>query len=152
MPRYNHDLANGIGNLVSRFASMVHRYAEGVVPTSDVLDDDRRLLDAVGERRTSFEDAMSRFDHKEALESVAALVRQSNAFVDTRAPWHLSKQEIEDSARLLSAALPHAGTRRLGPPGASARAPARGGGQGRQCPPQHARPPTISLTVPPDPE
>ena len=103
--RYNHDLANGIGNLVSRFASMVHRYAEGTVPTGDEFDDDRRLLIAVRETHALFEDAMSRFDHKEALEAVSALVRQANAFVDTRAPWHLSKQESDESARLLSSTL-----------------------------------------------
>lgn len=102
---YNHDLANGIGNLVSRFAAMAHRYTEGVVPTGEVLDQDRQLLDAIDEAHASFEDALSRFNHKEALEAVSSLVRQANAFVNTRAPWQLSKQETEESNTLLAATL-----------------------------------------------
>ncbi|MBF9133247.1 methionine--tRNA ligase [Plantactinospora sp. S1510] len=107
--RYNNDLANGVGNLVSRLTSMVERYRGGVVPTrgeAGALEADleSRTADAVRDSVA----AMDRFDHREALARIAELVRRSNAYVGERAPWHLAKAADagdDDAARTLDTVL-----------------------------------------------
>lgn len=112
--RYNGDLANGLGNLVSRVASMVNRYRGGVVPAAGpVGDPERELVDQLRSSSRAMAEAMERYDHREAAARVWDLVRRTNAYVDERAPWHLAKAagENEESAALLDTTLHHlAGT------------------------------------------
>jgi methionyl-tRNA synthetase len=91
--RYTTDLANGLGNLVSRVASMVGRYRDGVIPqpAGELTDEDERLARQVKESVEGVEAAMSRYDHREALTHVGNLIRTSNSYVDNNAPWHLAK-------------------------------------------------------------
>ncbi|MEQ4305285.1 methionine--tRNA ligase [Plantactinospora sp. B6F1] len=97
--RYNGDLANGLGNLVSRVASMIGRYRGGVVPAAGPLDEaETALRDQVTASATGVRAAMDRYDHREANARIWELVRRANAYVDERAPWHLAKQESTDEA------------------------------------------------------
>lgn len=91
--RYTNDLANGIGNLVSRVASMVGRYRDGVVPeaAAEREEQDDRLAQQVADSITGVTAAMERWDHREALNHVGDLIRASNSYVDSNAPWHLAK-------------------------------------------------------------
>jgi len=90
--RYNTDLANGLGNLVSRSATMVVNYRDGVVPESPRgLDGPlRAAADEAGEAYTR---ALGAFDHREACQALWELVRQANALVEEQAPWNLAKRE-----------------------------------------------------------
>jgi methionyl-tRNA synthetase len=109
--RYNGDLANGLGNLVSRFVSMLHRYRGGVVPAPGPAGPaDGSLAAQVAASGAGAVEAMDRFDHREALAKVMELVRRTNAYIDERAPWHLAKAAAAGDAaadELLSTTLHH---------------------------------------------
>jgi methionyl-tRNA synthetase len=99
--RRNSELANELGNLVSRVTSLIGRYREGVVPAGEDSAVETAFWEfahqAVADTATAFE----RFDPREAITSLWGLVRRTNAYLDETAPWHLAKDESpEGSARL----------------------------------------------------
>jgi len=98
--RYNSELANDLGNLVSRAVSMVHRYLGGEVPDPAAADDPAAgpLVDAAAALPGAFAEALDDpgglgrgllFD--QALEAVWRLVRGANAYIHDSAPWDLAK-------------------------------------------------------------
>jgi methionyl-tRNA synthetase len=93
--RYNSDLANELGNLVSRVGSMVGRYQDGALPeppAEDELQDVDRTLGSTFESVVA--DMRAAFDAiapHEALRSAWRFVKATNAYVDEVAPWHLAK-------------------------------------------------------------
>ncbi|GAC1320508.1 MAG: methionine--tRNA ligase [Chloroflexota bacterium] len=90
--RYNADLANDLGNLVNRSASMIARYRDGIVPVpgdSDSLDSHVREL-AHGAHETLVH-AMDNFDPQSALNAVWDLVTRANKYAEESAPWALAK-------------------------------------------------------------
>lgn len=90
--RYNGDLANGLGNLVSRATSMTLRYRDGVVPASGPLGaPEKGLAEQIATSVAGVAEAMAGYDHKVGLTRVWDLVRRTNAYVDERAPWQLAK-------------------------------------------------------------
>jgi methionyl-tRNA synthetase len=90
--RYNADLANGLGNLLSRATSMTVRYREGVIPEpAEIGDPERTLAEQLTLTEQQSVTAMAGYDHREALARIWDLVRRTNAYVDERAPWHLAK-------------------------------------------------------------
>ncbi|GIF70230.1 methionine--tRNA ligase [Asanoa ishikariensis] len=93
---YNTDLANGLGNLVSRVTSMIGRYRGGVVPAGSL---DGGLGPAVVTAARAIDSAMTGYDHRAAIQHLNTLVGQANAYVDEHAPWHLAKQ-AEEADRL----------------------------------------------------
>lgn len=106
--RYNSDLANGLGNLVSRATSMTVRYREGVVPESGTrteLEED--LLRQIHDSDKRSGTAMNGFDHREALARIWDLVRRTNAYIDERAPWHLAKDGSLEAQESLDTTLHH---------------------------------------------
>jgi methionyl-tRNA synthetase len=91
--RYNADLANDYGNLVSRTEKMVARYFEGRVPErgpSQPLDDElpRMALDVVGKH----EAAMEVLDLAGALSEGQRLVGRANKYIEEATPWSLAAQ------------------------------------------------------------
>lgn len=109
--RYNNDLANGLGNLVSRVTSMTVRYRDGAVPAAGPVGPAEESLAAqvLASHRDSIA-AMSRYDHREALHRIWDLVRRTNAYVDETAPWHLAKAHASgdaDAGPALDTALLH---------------------------------------------
>lgn len=90
--RYNTDLANALGNLLSRITAMTVRYRDGVVPPSGRLGAaEKALLEQAVISTREADTAMEGYDHREALARIWDLVRRANAYVDERAPWHLAK-------------------------------------------------------------
>jgi len=90
--RYNTDLANGLGNLVSRATSMTLRYRDGIVPAAaETGPPEASLAQQVVATETGLLEAMAGYDHKLALTRIWGLVRRTNAYVDERAPWKLAK-------------------------------------------------------------
>jgi methionyl-tRNA synthetase len=90
--RYNTDLANGLGNLVSRVATMVVNYRDGIVPGSP-RGLDGPLRAAADESETAYTRALDAFDHREACQALWELVRQANTLVEEQTPWNLAKRE-----------------------------------------------------------
>jgi len=88
--RYNADLANDYGNLVSRTEKMVQRYFDARVPErggEEAIDAELRVLAAgvVPE----YDAAMDRLDFTGALAAVRRLVGRANKYVEETAPWKL---------------------------------------------------------------
>ena len=94
--RINSDLANDLGNLVSRAISMIAKYRDSVVPepvsakNRELEDDLREAFDSLPE---SFEHFMHILDFHEAIERVWLVIRRMNAYVDKAAPWKETDEE-----------------------------------------------------------
>jgi methionyl-tRNA synthetase len=95
--RYNADLANDLGNLVSRALTMVHQYFEGKVPPRAEQVEDRTPV--VQEVFARYE----RLDFAGALSEVWALVSRMNQAIVTFAPWQVAKtpERRDELARFL---------------------------------------------------
>jgi methionyl-tRNA synthetase len=85
--RYNADLANGYGNLVSRTLAMVVKYCDGVVPEG-VLD--TQIAESARRAVTEFGERFDALDFSRALESLWALIAEVDGFITVRAPWKLA--------------------------------------------------------------
>ncbi|NCO03215.1 MAG: methionine--tRNA ligase [Alphaproteobacteria bacterium] len=95
--RINSDLANGLGNLVQRSLSMIHKNCDAKIPKPNVYtDDDKKLLDHAHNRliRPVMEEVDNMRFHR-ALEKIWRLVNDANIYVDTQAPWALKKEDPE---------------------------------------------------------
>jgi len=100
--RYNSDLGNDLGNLVSRFLNMAQRYCEGKVPEISVHEKAEMELKYLWE--SSYEEILKSMDmyqfHK-ALDILFTFIRAINRYAETRAPWKLAKStEQKDRERL----------------------------------------------------
>ncbi len=94
LTRYNADLANDLGNLVSRATTMIHRYCDGVIPLPSGEHEDvalrRRLDDVVSFVRSSMSES---FQFSMALRDIWDLISLTNKYIATKEPWALAKDE-----------------------------------------------------------
>ena len=98
--RYNNDLANNLGNLVSRTHAMTKKYFDGIVPTpGEETDLDRDLKNTVIEAVNSARELMSGYHVADSLEVLFAALRRANKYIDETTPWVLAKNE-EEKGRL----------------------------------------------------
>jgi methionyl-tRNA synthetase len=94
--RFNADLANDLGNLVSRSMNMVVNYFDGELPQSSSLkEEDILLQDASYKVIETYKDMMKIFSFHKALIAVWELIGRANKYVDTMKPWKLAKQDRE---------------------------------------------------------
>ena len=97
LTRYNADLANDLGNTVSRVAALC-RQSFGATPNQ--VDSDNEVLQAFGEAEGDWRAAMTDCQFNRALEAVWKLLTAVNGWVVAKEPWKIRKQEGADSARL----------------------------------------------------
>jgi methionyl-tRNA synthetase len=92
--RYNADLANDLGNLVSRATTMVHRYCGGVVPESHTEYADVPLSNLVREVVPLVKNRMGEtFQFSIALRDIWELISATNKYIAAKEPWALAKDE-----------------------------------------------------------
>jgi methionyl-tRNA synthetase len=87
--RYNTDLANDLGNLCNRTATMVHRYLQGRVPAGGSLSSDVEQL--ARNVLHEYDAALAEFRFNAALEAIWKLVARTNQYIEEKAPWRLAK-------------------------------------------------------------
>ena len=98
--RYNNDLANNLGNLVSRTHAMTKKYFGGIVPTPDVKEPiDDELYAAVREGIDKSVALMDSYHVADSLEAIFSMLRRANKYIDETMPWVLAKSE-ETKGRL----------------------------------------------------
>ena len=86
--RYNGDLANGYGNLVSRVVNMVHKYFAGIVPKAGSETSAEISLRECAERTiAAFGPAFDGLNFSEALKSLWILVAETDGYLTANAPW-----------------------------------------------------------------
>lgn len=83
---YNNELANELGNLVSRITRMVNQYQAGVI--GDGLQSEHDM-----ER---YNEALSNFEYNKAMEEVWQMVRSLNQYLEDVKPWNIAKQREKD--------------------------------------------------------
>ena len=86
--RYNGDLANGYGNLVSRVVNMVHKYFGGVVPEAGAeTAAEAALRESAVSAIAAFGPAFDEMNFSEALKSLWVLVAETDGYLTANAPW-----------------------------------------------------------------
>ncbi|GAA0479342.1 methionine--tRNA ligase [Paractinoplanes deccanensis] len=90
LDRYQRDLANGVGNLVNRTLSLVHKYRGGLVPGSA---DDGELAEQCAALPATVDRALEAFDFRAATGAIGTVVAAANRLVETERPWALARRE-----------------------------------------------------------
>ena len=93
---FNTDLANTIGNLVSRTTAMTKKYFDGTVVRGEITEElDRELYDFAQETLKKYHKAMDSYHNADACAAVLDLAKRCNKYIDETMPWALAKDETQ---------------------------------------------------------
>jgi methionyl-tRNA synthetase len=89
--RYERELGNDLGNLLSRTTAMIARYRDGAIPGGPAAGSELEVV--IDDLRVNVPLDLDRFDITGAVDRIWTLVRHLNRYVTERAPWTLAKDE-----------------------------------------------------------
>jgi methionyl-tRNA synthetase len=102
--RYNGDLANGYGNLVSRVVNMMHKYFDGIVPEPETeTEAEATLRTHTTHTIAEFGAAFDELNFSEALKSLWLLIAETDGYLTASAPWKRSAERSDAEHRQLQA-------------------------------------------------
>ncbi len=109
LKRRDSDLANELGNLVSRTLTMCEKYCEGKIPAPGTLDaEDKAVIAKAEEICKKVPEEMEVFNLSGALNTIWELVKLLNQYVDKTAPWVLAKEGKTDKINSVFSVLTEA--------------------------------------------
>ena len=100
--RYNSDLANDFGNLLSRVTTLIHKNYDGKIPSPGELQDQELLIKSNSELLSNnVINMIEGMRINEAIEQIMQFIRNVNKYMEKNAPWKMVKEDKINAGRIL---------------------------------------------------